>query len=403
MKQEHQTKVPKLRFREFQVEWNCITWGLLFDSISDKDHNSDLPILAITQDQWAIPRELIEFNISVTDKSIEWYKVVRKGDFIISLRSFQWGIEYSEYDGICSPAYIILRPNKKIVDYFFKNLFKTDRYITEMNRKLEWIRDWKMVSYKYFSEIVINHPSLPEQQKIASFFSLIDEKIEKLKTKKSLLEKYKKWVMQKIFSREVRFQDESGKKFGEWETIPLSSIATRVIRKNSENNLNVLTISWQQWLVNQEEYFTKSVSAKDVSNYFLIHKWEFTYNKSYSKGYPMGAIKCLERYEKWVVSTLYICFKFNKSENNSFFQQYFEYWLQNIELEKVAQEWARNHGLLNIWINDFFNINLQHPSLPEQQKIASCLLEIDNKINAITTKMESTEKWKNGLLQQMLV
>ena len=80
----------------------------IFENISDKNHNSDLPILAITQDNGAIPRDLIDYNVTVTDKSIESYKVVQIGDFIISLRSFQGGVEYSAYKGICSPAYIVL-------------------------------------------------------------------------------------------------------------------------------------------------------------------------------------------------------------------------------------------------------------------------------------------------------
>lgn len=112
--------VPNLRFKGFQGEWEFINGNEIFENISNKNHNSDLPILAITQEYGAIPRELIDYKISVTDKSVEGYKVVDKGDFIISLRSFQGGIEYSEYKGICSPAYIILRPKIQITDKFFK-------------------------------------------------------------------------------------------------------------------------------------------------------------------------------------------------------------------------------------------------------------------------------------------
>src|SRR5690606_35152309 len=111
--------------------------GEIFSSISDRKHNSDLPILAITQDQGAVPRELINYKITVTDKSVETYKVVQKGDFIISLRSFQGGIEYSNYKGICSPAYIILRNKIDIADLFYKFYLKTPNYIQILNSKLE--------------------------------------------------------------------------------------------------------------------------------------------------------------------------------------------------------------------------------------------------------------------------
>ena len=104
-------RIPTLRFPEFQNdgEWDYVNGNELFVPIVNKNHNSDLPILAITQDQGAVPRDLIDYNVIVSDKSIAGYKVVEIGDFIISLRSFQGGIEYSNYKGLCSPAYIVLR------------------------------------------------------------------------------------------------------------------------------------------------------------------------------------------------------------------------------------------------------------------------------------------------------
>jgi len=182
---------------------------------------------------------------------------------------------------------------------------------------------------------------------------------------------------------------------GEWEEKKLGEIAERVIRKNKENNQNILTISAQFGLISQLEFFNKSVSAKDVTGYYLLHKNDFAYNKSYSNGYPMGAIKRLNRYEKGVVSTLYICFKFIDCIDNTFVEQSFETGNQNSEIEKVAQEGARNHGLLNIGVSDFFNIKLIIPSLPEQIQIASFLTLIDERIqcqNKIIERLETLMK-----------
>lgn len=191
----------KLRFKDENgkdfPEWKYLNGNKLFEPISNKNHNSDLPILAISQEFGAVPREMINYHISVTEKSVDSYKVVEKGDFIISLRSFQGGIEYSEYKGICSPAYIILRPKVEISDYFFKTYFKTNNYIQELCRKLEGIRDGKMISYKYFSEIKLPFPHIKEQEKIASFLneisqqiSLVNEQLEETRTfKKALLSK----------------------------------------------------------------------------------------------------------------------------------------------------------------------------------------------------------------------
>ena len=115
----------------------------------------------------------------------------------------------------------------------------------------------------------------------------------------------------------------------------------------------------------------------------------------------MGAIKCLNRYEKGVVSTLYICFKFQVDYVNNFFEQYFESGLHNKELEKVAQEGARNHGLLNIGLDDFFGISLTIPSKQEQTKIANFLTAVDEKITQLTQKTDLLARYKKGVMQKI--
>ncbi|WP_299768210.1 restriction endonuclease subunit S [uncultured Dokdonia sp.] len=181
-------------------DWKEVKGNMLFKSVSDKNHSSDLPILAITQDQGAIPREMINYKMIVTEKSVASYKVVQVGDFIISLRSFQGGIEYSNYKGICSPAYNILRPvSEEINKDFYKRYLKTDKYIRQLQSKLEGIRDGKMISFKYFSEIKLPFPSLKEQQKIATYLSAIDTKIESVATQISKTETFKKGLLQQLF------------------------------------------------------------------------------------------------------------------------------------------------------------------------------------------------------------
>lgn len=194
----------KLRFKDEHgnpyLDWTWVGGNVLFDNISDKKHNSDLPILAITQDQGAIPRELINYKMTVTDASVASYKVVRKGDFIISLRTFQGGIEFSEYHGICSPAYNILRPSSEEVDRtFYKFYLKTSIYIKQLQKNLEGIRDGKMISYKYFSEIKVPFPSHPEQQKIARYLSSIDTKIEAVSQQITKTQTFKKGLLQQMF------------------------------------------------------------------------------------------------------------------------------------------------------------------------------------------------------------
>lgn len=193
----------KVRFKDDDgnefPDWENKLGSEVFESITNKKHSSDLPILAITQEHGAIPRDLIDYQISVTDKSVESYKVVEIGDFIISLRSFQGGIEYSNYKGICSPAYIILRNKIEIDNRFYKYYLKADSYIKLLNKKLEGIRDGKMISYTYFSEINLSFPSIEEQTKIASFLSQIDQKIEIEKQLLTQCENQKKYLLQNLF------------------------------------------------------------------------------------------------------------------------------------------------------------------------------------------------------------
>ena len=199
----------------------------------------------------------------------------------------------------------------------------------------------------------------------------------------------------------LRFKADDSSKFGEWKSIQLKDIAERIARKNKEENQNALTISAQMGLVNQQAYFSKQIASRDLSKYYLLHKGEYAYNKSYSAGYPMGAIKRLKLYEKGVVSTLYICFSLNKQVNSDFFEQYVESGNLVPELEKIAQEGARNHGLLNISLQEFFEINLIVPCLKEQMKIATFLSAVDKKISQLSQKLHLLGQYKQGMMQQL--
>lgn len=189
----------------------------------------------------------------------------------------------------------------------------------------------------------------------------------------------------------------------EWKKVKLRDLFERVTRKNANlESDNVLTISAQYGLINQEEFFNKSVAGKNLKNYYLLKKGEFAYNKSYSDGYPMGATKMLEKYDYGVVSTLYICFK-SKSElvNNEYFKYYFESKQYYDELSKIAQEGARNHGLLNVSIEDFFNIKISVPTIDEQIKITKIVNKIDVIIDKMVEKKQKEEMLKLNIMDQI--
>jgi type I restriction enzyme, S subunit len=194
--------MPKHRFPEFKDagRWEEMNGYKLFVQISNRKHSSDLPILAITQEYGAIPRDKIDYRVSVTDKSVESYKVVEVSDFIISLRSFQGGIEYSNYKGLCSPAYVVLRRKRDDHKIFFKYYFKTNKFINDLNKDIAGIRDGKMVSYSQFLNLLLVLPELKEeQQRIADCLSSLDELIEAQSKKLDALRTHKKGLMQQLF------------------------------------------------------------------------------------------------------------------------------------------------------------------------------------------------------------
>lgn len=239
-------------------------------------------------------------------------------------------------------------------------------------------------------------PPLPEQKAIADLLSTWDEAIEK--TERLIL------VKETRFKRLLNDLIHQGRSNHTWTGYNLSDLCSLVSRKNGENNTNVLTSSAQNGLVSQLEYYNKSVSSKNVTGYYLLKKGEFAYNRSSAKGYPYGATKRLDRYEKGVLSTLYLCFalKSNAPCESDFLLHLFESGATNRELRAVCQEGARSHGLLNITKSDFFGIKLFLPDQDQQKKIQSALNTAQDEIDLLKQLADKYKTQKRGLMQKML-
>lgn len=209
------------------------------------------------------------------------------------------------------------------------------------------------------------------------------------------------------FSRVVAAGSGRGRKAaspppGDWKRIRFGDLFAPVKRKNIEGNENVLTISAQDGLVNQLEFYNHPYASEDTSGYTLLTKGEFAYNKSYSGDCPYGAIKRLERYDKGVVSPLYLCFSPKPGVNGDFFAHYFNGGMLNRALYRIAQEGARNHGLLNIPTEGFFDAELIVPSPPEQRRIAAILSACDRVIDGKQKLLDAKKTRKRALMQMLL-
>ena len=188
----------------------------------------------------------------------------------------------------------------------------------------------------------------------------------------------------------------------EWEKQKLSDFVERVTRKNKNNESKLpLTISAQYGLVDQITFFNKVIASTDISGYYLLKKGEFAYNKSYSGDYTWGAVKRLDRYEQGVLSTLYICFSPLKFVISDYLVHYFETKKWHREVSEIAVEGARNHGLLNIGVADYFNTKHFLPTKKEQKKIAVFLNLIEKRIALQTKIIEDLKTLKSAIIEKL--
>jgi len=409
-KKDNVAAVPKYRFPEFALDApiDYVAGEFIFDPITNRNHHADLSILAITQEYGAIPRDEIDYKVSVTKKSLKAYKIVEKGNFIISLRSFQGGIEYSMYDGICSPAYIILRKKTNIIDQYYKYYFKSHRFIQDLNKDLEGIRDGKMISYSQFSSILLPKPDEEEQQKIADCLSSIDDLISAEEKKLSLLNDYKKGWMQKLFPAEGKtvpewrfpeFQDSE-----EWAQKKLDEIGKFIrgfsysSQDTTDDKTKLLVIRSNNIVpmgktdyINNLRYVNKKCSkeqnlvfgditicmANGSSN--LIGKSSF-YDGGYAGDITVGAFCGIFRSSLPIVRYLFQTNQYNR------------------ELQRVSQ--GGDGAIANLKEIDIKNIEFLLPTLTEeQQKIAGFLSGIDDLITRQTDRIEAFKQHKKALMQ----
>ena len=194
----------KKRLPGFDGEWMYVRANQIFKNVTDKKHDGTMEVLSATQDRGIIPRSQVDIDIKYAEESLTGYKKVVKGNFVISLRSFQGGIEYSEYTGIVSPAYTVLASVYPIEDNFYKQLFKSVDYINRLNIAVYGIRDGKQISYDDFGRIKIPYPPLEEQKAIAAVLTTADKEIEILKQAIEQEKQKKKALMQLLLTGIVR-------------------------------------------------------------------------------------------------------------------------------------------------------------------------------------------------------
>ena len=412
-KEQNKLNVPHLRFPEFHGEWEKCKLGdiatLTKGSGISKDQRSatGTPCILYGELYTTYKSEVIDYVVSKTDISDK--NLVRScANDIIIPSSGETAIDISTARCVLSPDVLlggdlnIIRLNDgdgRFFSYQLNGVRKHD---------IAKIAQGVSVVHLYGESIkglTVSFPSNKEQQKISTLLSLIDERIATQSKLIEDLKKLKSAIVEKVFcspNQEYPMCRIEGFEQA-LSTYKMSDFSSRIATKNKDSKCSlVLTIAAQYGLVNQESFFNKSVASENLTGYYLLHKGEFAYNRSYSAGYDWGTVKRLDNYDEGVLSTLYICFKINETiVDSDYLAYYFESTKWHRGLSDIAGEGARNHGLLNVSMADYFNTKHRFPVIEEQKAIAKILNAITEKERKATLLGECYQKQKQYLLCQM--
>lgn len=402
--------VPRLRFPEFKDagEWEVRKLGeVLFEPKKEPVENPEERELLVVKLHCKGIENTGKYP-TVTEKGRPYY-IRNKGEILIGRQNFHnggIGIVEKHNDGkICSNAissYNVIKDELLFVYYFIAR----PEYYTRVTHLISGTGQ-KEISREIFSNLNIFIPSNPEQQKIASCLSSLDELIEAENQKLELYQKHKKGLSQNLFPQEgekvpkLRFPE--FKDAGEWKVKRLGELCVEIKEKTNGRKFKLLSISSGQGLISQIEKFGKEIAGNSYSNYTVIRKNDFAYNKSSTKSYPEGEIALMEEEEDCAVpNSIFTCFRFKHNLIIPYFAKYL--FIKNHHgryLRTLIAIGARAHGALQISTRDLFSVPIPFPSLPEQQKIASCLSSLDEIITAQTQKIELLQRHKKGLLQNL--
>ena len=410
---------PKIRFKGYTEDWEQRKLSDIYGSIGNAFVGTATPYYAEQGHFYLESNNVKDGQINHNSEVFindEFYekqkdKWLHTGDMVM-VQSGHVGhaaVISEELDNTAAHALIMFRnPKEEIEPYFLNYEYQTDK----AKKKIENITTGNTIKHILASdmqEFVVDVPKYEEQKVIADYFRNLDHIITLHQRKCDEAKKLKKCMLQKMFPKdgekvpEIRFSGFTS----DWKQRKLEEIVNRITRKNSKLISELpLTISAQQGLIDQNEFFDKRVASKDVSGYYLIKNGEFAYNKSTSNDAPWGAIKRLDRYENGVLSTLYIVFEIKDETlvNSDFLVAYYSTNLWHKGIHEIAAEGARNHGLLNIAPTDFFKTKLKLPAdIEEQKEIGEYFKKIDLLITFHQQKCDELKNIKRFMLQNIFV
>ena len=398
--------VPKLRFGDFEDKWKLSRLKDVSLKITDGTHDTPkttkegVPYLTAIH----IKDGVINYDNCYYLSNADHNKIYKRcnpenGDLLlvnIGAGTATCAINIVDYEFSLKNVALI-KPNRKLINEFFlEQVQRKER--KKLFHRLTSGGAQPFLSLKEIGKIKLIFPSLAEQQKIASFLSAVDDKLQQLTKKKGLLEDYKKGVMQKIFSQELRFKDEFGNNYADWEEKKLGEELEHKSIRNKSNQVDlVLSVSNKKGFISQQEQFDgHQVASKDVTNYKVVNKGEYAYNPSRIN---VGSIARLDNFEKGIVSPMYVIFRLKNNLNPFFFDALYSSHRFKYLIKIGCSGSVRD----SLNFDDMEKFEVKLPCIEEQKKIADFLSSLDSKIDLVSRKIENTKAFKKGLLQQMFV
>ena len=367
----------------------------VFYSVTNKKHNGQFEVLSATQDRGVIPRSQVDIDIKYSEESISGYKKVDKGDFVISLRSFQGGIEYSEYEGLVSPAYTVLKNKLPICDGYYKAYFKTNDYINRLNKGTYGIRDGKQVGFEDFGDMVIHYPSLLEQERIAEILDTQDKLIALKEKRIAEKKQQKKYLMQQLLTGKKRLPGFTG----EWGQERLCDFCGFIGGGTPDTKCKEFWEGDIPWLSSSDIEEGNPFNIQ-ISRYITREAIE----KSATKICPQGTILIVSRVGvgKIGLATRPLCTSqdftnlLQTKHNNIYLIYALALLLQQISTA------AQGTSIKGIPAQEIKKYVVQLPSIKEQQAIADILSKADKEIELLQKDLEEEKTKKKALMQLLL-
>lgn len=408
--------VPKLRFkdsggREFP-EWEDKKLGEFFSKINKKNNDNLITNVITNSAVNGLIEQRMFFDKDIANKeNTDKYYIIEKGDFVYNPRKSNdapYGPVHmyeSDCKGIVSPLYLCFKPiNKTLSLLFMKNYFKSSswhKYIYA-NGDTGARDDRVSVKVTTFLDMPVNIPSLPEQQKIADFLTAYDTMIDTQSQRVEAMKTRKKGLLQKIFSQEIRFKNDNGQNYPEWEKKTVGSLANNIVGGGTPSTKN------PAFYAGEIPWISSSDLVEDKINYLNMTRFitQDAINRSATKLIPAQSVMivCRVGVGKVAVNELPLCTSQDfmnlivKEENSPVF---IGYLLMNLMVKrKNSVQGTAIKGIPSAEIKKF---KVLVPALPEQQKIADFLTTVDAQIDVEEKRLETMKTIKKGLLQQMFI